>query len=144
FMFAIAILVSSILTAEGTGISPAIQAFVIPLMANTSGLMFVLILTIVTFILTNLLNNIVVVYTMLAVVGALFTANPTLNLTVTGTMITYMGILGFLLPSASVYGAILYGSEMVTPKSVLTAALLAMFVILLVAAVYMIPIGLML
>lgn len=144
FMFAIAILVSSILTAEGTGVSAAISALIVPLMANTSGLIFILILTIVTFILTNLLNNLVVVYTMLAVIGALFTANPSFNLTVAGIMISFMGILGFLLPSASVYGAILYGNEMVTPKSCFVAGLIAMVVIMLVAGVYMIPIGLLL
>lgn len=145
FMFAIAILVSSILTADGTGISQLIQSILIPIMSSTSTFGFILILAIATFVLTNLANNMVIVYTMLAVVGSVFTVNPgMINITVAGTMISFLGILGILLPSASVYGAIVYGSDMTTPKNCFIAGLVAMIILILVAAVYMIPVGLLL
>lgn len=142
FMFAVAILVSSILTAEGTGVSAAIQSFLMPLMTKSSGYMFILILAVATFVLTNLANNMVVVFTMLAIVGSIYSVNPALNITVAGSLISLLGILGILLPSASVYGAIVYGSDMTTPKNCFIAGLSAMVILILVAAVYMIPVGL--
>lgn len=145
FMFAIAILISSILTAEGTGISAVIQNMLIPIMSSTGSFGFILILALATFILTNIANNMVIVYTMLAIVGSVFTVNPGLiNITVAGTMISFLGILGILLPSASVYGAIIYGSDMTTSKTCIIAGLSAIVVLIVIAAVYMIPIGLLL
>lgn len=141
-MVAMAILISNILTADGTGIKEGLTLVLAPFLERCSGYVLALIVALVTFVLTNMANNMVVAYTMVAVLQSIFSIDPTINLTVTGSMITFTAITGILLPSASFYGAIIYGNEMVTSKMALFSGACAMIVTIIVIAVYMIPIGL--
>lgn len=143
-MVAVAILISNILTAEGTGIKEGLTIILSPFLAKCSGYVLALIIAVVTFALTNVANNMVIAYTMIAVLNSIFAIDPTINLTVTGSMITFTSITGILLPSASFYGAIIYGNEMVSSKQAFFSGACAMIVTTIIMAVYMIPVGLML
>lgn len=141
FMFAVAILVSTMLTAEETGVNVWIATTISPILSSMNGYVILLIIALFTLILTNLANNLVVTFTMLAIVGNIFTVNPTIDVMVAGTAVALTGITGILLPSASVYGAMVYGESMTTSKTSFIAALSGIIIMMFAIGLYMIPVG---
>ena len=110
FIIATAMAVSGAITAEGTGVQPALLTLLQPLTSNLSPIMFIVLLAVVSVILTNIFNNIVICMVMLSILSAYATAY-TVNEPVALTILTVCACLGYMLPSSSVSGAILHGND---------------------------------
>ncbi|MBQ2776520.1 MAG: anion permease [Peptococcaceae bacterium] len=141
FLYAIALTISNALTADGTGVAEFVTIKLTPLLANTSEYFFVLLVVLITLVLTNVANNMVVTFTMLSVVLMLFQQGVVFNLPLTVVCITVVGLLGFALPSASIYGAMLHSTEMNTAKSATLSGIMACVSVMLAVAIVVIPMG---
>lgn len=117
FIIICAMVISSALTADGTGIKEFVLQHLTPIIVNTSPWTFTILLAIIAVVLTNIANNIVVCLTLLSVLAMYAAAYP-LNEPVALTIIMVCACLGYLLPSSSVTGALMHGNQWLSAKDI--------------------------
>ncbi len=138
FVIASATVVSGAMTGEGTGVSEFLTRLVGPVMAGLSPTVFLIVVGVVTFVATNIFNNLATIYTMIAVVAALYNQGMAFNMEIAGVLIAIPGLLGFLLPASSIYGAFIHSQDYMSPKQIYKYGLIVMaFIILTMCLIYL-------
>lgn len=118
-LIAVALVLSSALTSADSGISTFIATSIGPLFANTGQITFLVVLTILLIILTNLANNIAVVFILINIVASLYINGLPINLLATSIILSVGSCaIAYLTPASSMPGAILHGGSMVVTKDV--------------------------
>ncbi len=118
-LIAVALLISSVLTSEETGISAWLSGVLIPVFAGKSQFLFLFILALVTIILTNVGNNIAVCFVMINIVCAMYNNGFDVNITAAALIIAVSSVFtAFLTPAASLPGALLHASPCLTAQSI--------------------------
>lgn len=130
------------MTGEGTGVSEFLTSLVGPLMDGLSPIVFLIMVGVVTFVCTNIFNNLATIYTMIAVVCALYNQGMEFNMQIAGVLIAVLGLLGFLLPASSIYGAFLHSQDYMVPSSVYKYGVIAMIYIIFTVCLIYLPIAL--
>ncbi len=142
FLYAMAMLMSSLITDQTTGISSYVIKFITPIMAGLGTFWFLMLLGIVTLVLTNIGNNIVVIFTMTSVVVMMVTQGLPINGMLAATIVLWTGLVtGYLTPAASVTAAMIFGSDMTTTKGALLQGVIVMCYWLVSMAIFIIPLG---
>ncbi len=123
FLLAAAMAISGAFTAEATGISPWMSSVVTPIVAGKSPFVFIVLVSVICCVLTNLANNqaVCAIFTpIILTIGMAFGANlPTL----VACMMASCNV-GMITPPASATGALLHGDkEWVPGKSAYTYGL---------------------
>lgn len=117
-LIAVALLISSVLTSEETGISAWLSGILVPLFAGKSQFFFLFILALVTIILTNVANNIAICFIMINIVCAMYTNGFPLNITAAAVIISLSSVfVAFLTPAASLPGALLHADQSLKPST---------------------------
>lgn len=118
FLVAIALLISSVLTSQETGINTWIASSIGPLFVGKSPVVFLIVLGLVTLLLTNVSNNIAVCYIMMNVVAAMYLNGLPINILAAALIISVFSVIAFLTPASSMPGAMLHACEVLTPKTI--------------------------
>lgn len=118
-LIAVALVLSSALTSQDSGISSFIAMSIGPIFAKTGQITFLVVLCVILIILTNLANNIAVVFVMINIVAALYLNGLPINLLATSIILAVGSCaVAFLTPASSLPGAILHGGSMTTTKEI--------------------------
>ena len=137
-------LISTAVTAEGTGVKEFLKIITAPLLANKSAFIFLAILVLIGAVITNCLNNIVTL-TLLIPTSLAFAAGYGVSaqfLVAVFSIILYQGV---VLPSGSVMGAMLHGNrEWLTAKQIYGYASMGELVLALSMIIIGLPVGLLL
>ena len=134
-----AMVVAGQITDEATGITAAIGQLIAPLF-GLSNFMFLFILGMITFILTNCANNVAVTITMMTIAMAM-AAQADFNLQAALMVITVYGVIGLLTPAGSVNGAMIHAHEFTTTKSAYISGIIMIVFLTIVMALVLIPLG---
>lgn len=134
-----AMVVAGQITDEATGITAAIGQLIAPLF-GLSNFMFLFILGMITFILTNFANNVAVTVTMMTIAMAM-AAQADFNLQAALMVITVYGVIGLLTPAGSVNGAMIHAHEFTTTKSAYISGIIMIVFLTIVMALVLIPLG---
>ena len=134
-----AMVVAGQITDEATGITAAIGQLIAPLF-GLSNFMFLFILGMITFILTNFANNVAVTITMMTIAMAM-AAQADFNLQAALMVITVYGVIGLLTPAGSVNGAMIHAHEFTTTKSAYISGIIMIVFLTIVMALVLIPLG---
>ncbi len=134
-----AMVVAGQITDEATGITAAIGQLIAPLF-GLSNFMFLFILGMITFILTNFSNNVAVTITMMTIAMAM-AAQADFNLQAALMVITVYGVIGLLTPAGSVNGAMIHAHEFTTTKSAYISGIIMIVFLTIVMALVLIPLG---
>lgn len=117
-LIAVALLISSALTATETGISAWISGILAPIFAGTHPLVFLIAIGAITIILTNFSNNIAICFIMINIVGAMYNNGFPVNITAAALVISVTSVfVAYLTPAASMPGALMHASEVNTPAT---------------------------
>ena len=117
-LIAVALLISSVLTSEETGISAWLSGVLIPVFAGKSQFLFLFILALLTIFLTNVGNNIAICFIMINLVCAMYTNGFAVNITAAAVIIALSSVFtAFLTPAASLPGALLHSSPCLKPQT---------------------------
>lgn len=138
FLIAIALLVSSCLTSEGTGISAWLAGLITPLFPG-GGVSFLIALGAATLFLTNVANNIAVCFIMINIVCAMYLNGFPVDLLAASMLISVSALVAFLTPASSMPGAMIHASGVVTPKSIYQIMPIILLYILLLLLIIIIP-----
>lgn len=142
FLYAMAMLISGILTDQSTGISSFILAKTTPILMRLGQYWFLLLLAGITLVLTNIGNNVVVIFTMCSVVMMMVKNGLPINPTLAIVVVIWSALeTGYLLPSASISASLIYGCDMNTSKSSMLQGVRVMIMWAIVLAVALIPLG---
>lgn len=134
-----AMVVAGQITDEATGITAAIGQLIAPLF-GLSNFMFLFILGMITFILTNFANNVAVTITMMTIAMAM-AAQADFNLQAALMVVTVYGVIGLLTPAGSVNGAMIHAHEFTTTKSAYISGIIMIVFLTIVMALVLIPLG---
>lgn len=134
FLVAIALLISSVLTSQETGINTWLASAIGPLFVGRSPVVFLIVLGVVTLFLTNLSNNIAVCYIMMNVVAAMYLNGLPINILAASLIISVFSVIAFLTPASSMPGAMLHACEVLTPQSLYKTVPLILMYFMLVAS----------
>lgn len=134
-----AMVVAGQITNEATGITTMVGQLIAPLL-GLSNYMFLLVLGLITFILTNFANNVAVTITMMTIAMAM-AAQADFNLQAALMVITVYGVIGLLTPAGSVNGAMIHAHEFTTTKSAYIAGIIMIIFLTIVMATILIPLG---
>jgi len=118
FLVAIALLISTVLTSQETGISGWLASIVSPFFVGRSPVVFLILLGIVTIVLTNVANNIAICYIMMNLVAAMSLNGFPVDVLASSMIISLFSVLAFLTPASSMPGAMIHACELCTPKAV--------------------------
>ncbi len=116
---------SAALTASETGFSAFILSTLTPLFNGASPMVFIVLITVITCVLANLINNIAVC-AILIPIAYMLSLDVGANILVAVTLMNALGNLGFLLPSSSPQAAMIYNQEWANPKLIKPYALIEM------------------
>ena len=104
-LIAVALFVSSALTANETGISNWIAEMLGPIFSKTNPLVFLIVLAVVTAVLTNVSNNIALCFVMINVTCSMYLNGFAINITAAAVIISLTSVyVAFLTPAASLPG----------------------------------------
>lgn len=139
-LIAVALLISSALTATETGISAYISSILAPIFAGAHPLVFLLAIAAITIILTNFSNNIAICFIMLNIVGAMYNNGFPVNITAASIIISLCSVfVAYLTPAASMPGALMHACEANTPATLYKMVSLMMIYGFLLLAVVLVP-----
>lgn len=141
-MLVVVMLMSSLLISDATGIKVFLVDVLKPILSGCSGVLFLVVLFMITLILTNFMNNIVVGVMFLPVLAAFYQtvdANP-----IVGVILILIAInTAFLTPAASPATAMLYAkTEWMHPKDVLKVMVITVVIFTLIALTLTMGLGL--
>ena len=142
FVITSATTVSAAMTSEGTGVSAFITNLIGPFVSGLSPVIFLAAVGIITFLFTNFFNNLATIYTMIAVVCALYNQGMAFDVQIAGTLIAVIGLIGYLLPASSLYGALLHAQEFMLPSAIYKYGIITMVFIILTLCLIYLPIAL--
>lgn len=144
FLLGVAIMLSSAVTSTESGIAAWIGMTVGPIVAKFGPIGFLVVMSIILVILTNLANNMAVVFIMMNIVASLYFAGLPINLLACSLILTLGSCFAFFTPASSVPGAVLHGGKMVESKALYIWSWIAaayLLVILLVCCLPLIILG---
>lgn len=137
-LIAVALCTSTALTADSTGIKEFLSITCSPLFEGKTAFAFTAMLTAATLLLTNVANNGVVGILFLTISSIFSTQVEGANLLLLATLVTFCVTDAMVLPSASIYGAIVHGnSQWLTKKEIIrytAAAVAASYIVILLVA----------
>ena len=117
-LIAVALLISSVLTSEDTGISAWLSGILVPIFAGKSQFFFLFILALITTILTNVANNIAICFIVINIVCAMYNGGFPVNITAAAIIIALSSVfVAFLTPAASLPGALLHADRCLKPST---------------------------
>lgn len=106
-----AILIGSVLTAESTGITPFLNAILIPVFGNMSGMMFTIVLLSIAVVLTNVSNSLVIGMILQPVVCS-YCAQAGVNPAPIITLLIFTVLMtAACTPAASPFAAMMFGNK---------------------------------
>lgn len=111
WQMAAAIYIASALTADVTGVRATLVSVLQPSLAGVPTAVFVALIVAFTVVITNFANNMVVGVIMINLISAFLQMMPGLNPSAATVMVILSACIAFLLPSASVYAAILHSRK---------------------------------
>lgn len=118
-LIAIALFISSALTAAETGISSWIAGMLMPIFAQTGPIVFLIALAAMTIVLTNVSNNIALCFVMINIVCSMYLNGFPVNITAAAVVISLTSVfVAYLTPAASLPGALLHASDCLKPSTV--------------------------
>lgn len=118
-LIAVALLISSVLTSEETGISSWLAGLLMPLFSGASPFMFLFVLALATIFLTNVGNNIALCFVMINLVSVMYNSGFPVNVTAAAVIISLSSVfVAFLTPAASLPGALLHSSACLKPATI--------------------------
>lgn len=141
FVILSATLVAGAMTTAETGVAAAVTMLLSPILAVMNEYMFLVFIAAVTLVLTNFMNNMGVTVTMLSVAIAMYSQGAIENIEIAVILIGLFGMCGVMTPAASIYGAMLHSVDISTPKSCYINGLITIVYMILIAAVVMVPLG---
>ena len=110
-LIAIALFISSALTAPETGISSWIAGLLMPIFSQASPIVFLIALAAPTIVLTNVSNNIALCFVMINIVCSMYLNGFPVNITAAAVVISLTSVfVAYLTPAASLPGALLHAS----------------------------------
>jgi len=140
-LMAVAFSFSSMITAEGTGVSEWIMEIVNPLLGGLNTYAFTVVIFLVTLLLTNVANNTVIMLLMITLINV-YAPNLSLHLPSMAFLMLYLSQTAFMLPASSIYGALLHSQTSIVEKKYLylcaVMTMVAAFVMMVVVAI---PLG---
>ena len=141
FVMASGMFAAGLLTSETTGVVATINVYLAPIFEGRSEYVFMVLLTIVCLLLTNLINNMTMMFILASVIGSMFQGGLLTDVYTAGMILTMTTILGFYTPASSGFGAMLHGSEYVTSASVYKWGALVLVYIVVAFAVIVVPLS---
>lgn len=139
-LIAIALLISSALTAEETGVSAWISGLLAPIFADANPLFFLAALAALTTLLTNVSNNVAICFIMINIVAAMYNNGFPVNVTAAAVIISVTSVFtAYLTPAASMPGALMHASEANTPATLYKMVPLLMIYGFLLLMVVIVP-----
>ena len=142
-LMAVVFAFATMLTAEGTGTAEFIMMLINPIVGGMGAYTFTLFVFIFTIIFTNVANNNVVMVLMITLINVYM---PTLNffLPTMAFLMLYMSQTAFMLPSASIYGALLHSQATIIEKKYIylcaTMTVISAIIMMIVIAIPLTPI----
>jgi len=139
-LIAIALLVSSALTAAETGVSAFVAGILGPIFAGTHPLVFLLVIGAATCVLTNFSNNIAICFVMLNIVCSMYNNGFPVNVTAAAFVVSISSVcVAWLTPAASMPGALMHASEANTSATLYKTVPLMMVYSIIALAVVVVP-----
>lgn len=118
-LIAVALLISSVVTSEQTGISGWLAGLLMPIFAGGNQFVFLLVLALVTIVLTNVSNNIALCFIMINLVSVMYNNGFPVNITAAAVIISLSSVfVAYLTPAASLPGALLHSNECLKPATI--------------------------
>lgn len=134
FMMAAAFALGAALQSADCGVTAAIGAVLSPLFVNLQPMVFFILFTAAMLLITACINNTVTAFIMLPIMISYAQQTDISLLVPMFASVISVCLAGFLMPSGSPAGALLYGNrELLNPKQVVTYSLLTMLIIFIVA-----------
>lgn len=143
FVFAAATTLGGALTGADTGISAFLLQVLSPILSNFSSLQFLLIISIVTIIATNLLSNAAVIVVLSAFAVSMFSGGliDQSTMFISCIMVCVLGDVGVFHPGSSALSAVYHSQEIVSPRTAYTVSGVACVYCILTSYLVMIPLG---
>lgn len=141
FLIVAALFIANQLTNAETGISTWAVQTMTPMFNSLGEIGFLVVLSILTIILTNIGNNLAMGFTLLSIVSIMYNAGMSFNPMVAATLITILCLFGFLFPASSIGGAIIHASEWTTPKTIYKYVTLSLLLGMVIVMAIVIPLG---
>lgn len=142
-LVASATLVGSALTTPEAGFGSTLTAIVAPILGGLGPVMVVIVIFAFALLATNVCNNMAILMICYTLVAGLIAGGLQINgpLVTSGLLIYSMW--GFLLPSSSMWGAIIHTVDMTTPAAIYKNVTLMLIYIIVTMVVIFMPLGLM-
>lgn len=139
-LIAVALLVSSAVTATETGISAFVAGLLGPIFAGSHPVVFLMVIGLVTIILTNVSNNIAICFIMLNIVCSMYNNGFPVNVTAAAFVISITSVfVAYLTPAASMPGALMHAAEVNTSATLYKTVPLQMIYCAIMLAIVVIP-----
>ena len=139
-LIAVALLVSSALTAAETGVSAFVAGILGPIFAGTHPLVFLMAIGAITILLTNFSNNIACCFVMLNIICSMYNNGFPVNITAAAFVISVSSVfVAYLTPAASMPGALMHASEANTSATLYKMVPLQMIYGVIVLAILIVP-----
>jgi len=139
-LIAIALLVSSAVTADTTGVSAFIAGILGPIFSGTHPLVFLMVLAAFGIILTNFSNNIACCFILLNIVCSMYNNGFPVNITAAAFVISVATVSSaYLTPGASMPGALMHAAEANTSATLFKTMPLHMIYTFVVLAILIVP-----
>lgn len=138
-LVAAATLVGGALTSAESGFSAFLTSLAAPLLGGLGPYAFAAVLFIAALVATNFCNNMAIMFIGFALIGSFVAGGMNINGPMLAGGVMLFSQLGFMLPSSSMWGAILHTAEMATPSSVIKNSFLMMLYIIVMTLVIFIP-----
>lgn len=140
-LVASATLVGSALTSAESGMGAALTKLVAPMLGGLGPVMIVIAIFTFALIATNVANNMAILMICYAMVAGLIAGGLPINGSLVASGLLIFSMWGFLLPSSSMWGAIIHTADMTTPGSIYKNVILLLIYILVTMAVIFVPLG---
>lgn len=138
-LVASATLVGGALTSESSGFGQFLTGLVAPVLGGLGTFGVAVVMFVAVLFATNFCNNMAVMMIAFALIGSLVAGGLPVNGCMLAAGVLLFSQLGFLLPSSSMWGAILHKAELVTPMTVYKNVSLALLYIIVAIVVIFIP-----
>lgn len=140
-LVASATLVGSALTTAEAGFGAALTKLVAPMLGGLGPVAIVIVIFTFALIATNVCNNMAILMICYALVAGLIAGGLPINGALVASGLLIYSMWGFLLPSSSMWGAIIHTTDLTTPAAIYKHVTLMLIYILVTMVVIFIPLG---
>jgi di/tricarboxylate transporter len=140
-LVASATLVGSALTTAEAGFGAALTKMVAPMLGGLGPIAIVIVIFTFALIATNVCNNMAILMICYALVAGLIAGGLPINGALVASGLLIYSMWGFLLPSSSMWGAIIHTTDLTTPAAIYKHVTLMLIYILVTMVVIFIPLG---